>query len=71
MSYGEVAEYEACVDRIRRASLSIAKDTREYIVNGTMVSDGDLFLSNIKGDYMIIQNCMKKINAMYRKYGNM
>lgn len=71
MSYGEVAVFEECVDRIRRASLQIAKESRSYIANGTMVSDGDIFTSNIKGDLQTIQNCIKKINALSKRYGNL
>ena len=71
MSWGEVATFDECVERIRRAALSIAKESRAYIVNGTMVSDGEIFTSNIKGDLLIIQNCAKKINALSKRYGNL
>ena len=71
ISYGEISDFEGCVDTIRRASLEIAKESREYIRNSMLVSDGDIYTSNIKGYVTQIQNCMRKINAYSKRYGNM
>ena len=69
MSWGEVAEYDSCVEKIRRSALAIAKETKYYQgENMGLVQDGELYVSNIKGYVMTIQNSMKKINSMSRKY---
>lgn len=71
MSYGELAQFEGCVEQIRESSLSMAKTTREYIRNSMMVSDGDIYTSRLKGDMQTIQKCMRIINAYWKKYGDM
>lgn len=68
MSWGEISDYEGCVDQIRKISLDIAKETRDYIREGMLVIDGDAFTSNIKSDIAKIQAYMRKINAYSKKY---
>ena len=70
-SYSELADYESCVDAIRVAALKIAKETREYMRNGELVSDGQIYIGNIAGDVKKIQNCMSRINAFSKKYGKL
>lgn len=71
MSYSELADYEGCVDAIRVAALAIAKETRDYMRNGELVSDGQIYIGNIAGDVRKIQNCMSRINAFSKKYGKL
>ena len=72
MSWAEVSDFEGCVEQIRRSALEIAKESKYYInENACMVSGGDTFTNNIKGDVAKIQACMRKINAYSKKYGNL
>ena len=70
-SWGEVADFEDAIRQIQRSAMQIAKESKTYMNQGGSMSDGDICTSNIKGDMLIIQNRMKKINAYCRKYRNL
>lgn len=72
MSYGELAEYETCVDNIRKAAQGIAKTVRSYKDdNGMMVSDGNIFANYVRSYIRLMQADLRKIDAYTKKYGKL
>ena len=71
ISYGELADYHACVDDVRKTALAIAKETRDYIsIEGETVSDGDIFSGNVRALIARMQKDLRQIDAMAKKYGS-
>ena len=72
MSYGELIEYEKCVNNIRKAAQGISKTVKSYIDdNGMLVSDGDIFANYVRSYISLMQTELRKINAYYKKYGKL
>lgn len=72
MSYGELNEYETCVNNIRKAAQGISKTVKSYIEdNGMLVSDGDIFVNYVRSYISLMQTELRKINAYCKKYGKL
>ena len=70
ISYGELTEYEYAVDSIRKSGLTIAKMVKAYEADTYMaVSDGDIFVANVRGEIARMQKALRRIDAMSKKYG--
>ena len=72
ISWGEISDYEGCVNEIRRAAVEIQKETRYYEKeSGMVLSSGDVYASRIRTYIKIMQTNLAKIDRYYKKYGRM